>query len=282
VKNEPKNMAESVANRLKDKSREAGMDYNAILLLILTLDYDKSRPTRDIDLLARHISNQVDVIEGAMKEICSIVSHDGISYRLDSLTVTEIIEKALYTGIRIEIVCNLGKIRNRLQIDLGFGDAVVPEPIEMEFPVLIDTTEIPIIITYSLDSVIAEKFEAMIKLSIINSRMKDFFDIYRLSQTQDFVGSILKEAIRQTFRNRDTGMLPEPSIFKEEFRKSSEKQKEWNAFRSRLHNPDVPNDFSEVMEQLYIFLVPVYQSIINDKEYIKLWIALENQWIDSI
>lgn len=158
MKSEPKNKAESIANRLKDKSKEAGMDYNAILLLymqerflyrlsqsqyrdrfilkggllLLTLDNDKSRPTRDIDLLARQISNQVDVIYKAIKEICLIGSQDGISYRLDSLTVTEIIEKAFYSGIRIEIVCNLGKIRNRLQIDLGFGDALFPKPVEMK------------------------------------------------------------------------------------------------------------------------------------------------------
>lgn len=304
MKNEPRNIAESVANRLKNKAKGAGLDYNAVLLLymqerflyrlsqspyrnqfilkggllLLTLDNEKSRPTRDIDLLARQINNKIDVIYKAMKEICLITSLDGISYRLDSLSITEIIENAFYMGIRIEIMCNLGKIRNRLQIDLGFGDAVVPEPVEIAFPVLLDTTEIPIINTYSLDSVIAEKFEAMIKLSIINSRMKDFFDIYRLSKTHDFAGSVLKEAISQTFKNRKTDMPSEPIIFKEEFRMSSEKQKEWTVFRARLHNPDVPQEFSAVMEQLYLFVTPVYQSIVSNQEFSKLWIASENQW----
>lgn len=122
----------------------------------------------------------------------------------------------------------------------------------------------------------------MVKLSIINSRMKDFFDIYRLTKTRDFIGSILKEAIGQTFKNRKTDMPSEPSIFKEEFRRSTEKQKECIAFLSRLQSPDIPQDFAAVMEQLYIFLAPIYHSIINDKEYLKLWIACENQWIDSI
>jgi hypothetical protein len=108
--------------------------------------------------------------------------------------------------------------------------------------------------------------------------MKDFFDIYRLSKTRDFAGSVLKEAIGQTFKNRKTDMPSEPSIFKEEFRMSSEKQKEWAAFRARLHNPDVPQEFSAVMEQLYLFLAPVYQSIVSNQEFSKLWIASENHW----
>lgn len=112
--------------------------------------------------------------------------------------------------------------------------------------------------------------------------MKDFFDIYRLSKTRDFTGIILKEAIVQTFKNRETIMPSEPSIFKEEFWTSSEKQKEWAAFRSRLHNPDAPQKFSAVMEQLYIFLAPVYQSIISDQVYLKSWVASENHWNGSI
>lgn len=197
-------------------------------LLLYTILDDKARATKDIDMLARQIKNTLDEIGNTFKEVCSIEADDAVVFDTSSITVERIKEDAAYEGVRVKVVAFLDKSKKVLQIDIGFGDVIIPNEIEMEYPSLLDM-EKPKIKAYSLESVIAEKFEAMIYLAELNSRMKDFYDIYSLCSKYDFDGKVLLDAVRSTFENRGTLLFETPTVFKDEFILSEEKQKQWSA-----------------------------------------------------
>jgi len=227
---EIKNKPASIQARLKNIAKENGIDYNSILILymqerflyrlsispfvdnfllkggmlLFCIDKFATRPTLDMDFLALKIQNQRENLIKIVSDIARIQCDDGLFFRTEDITIETILEHGLYRGGRAAITCTLGNVRNRLRMDIGFGDVVVPKPAEIDFPVLLETEEIPVIKAYSLESSIAEKFEAMIKLSLLNSRMKDFYDIYALSKRKHFEGRVLQEAIFQTFQRRKT------------------------------------------------------------------------------
>ncbi|MDD4096193.1 MAG: nucleotidyl transferase AbiEii/AbiGii toxin family protein [Oscillospiraceae bacterium] len=147
----------------------------------------------------------------------------------------------------------------------------------MDFPVLLETEEIPVIKAYSLESSIAEKFETMIKLSLLNSRMKDFYDIYSLSKRKYFEGRVLQEAIFQTFQRRKTPFGRNQPVFQEVFINSDEKQREWCNFEKRIRVIK-PELFRDVMIQIKIFLHPIFDSICNEEEFFLYWVPTKNQW----
>src|SRR3989304_5141552 len=147
----------------------------------------------DIDLLGI-IENSLEAIASAMKDVCRmVVEVDGMSYDTETLTSARIVEDAEYEGVLVRIQGNLGNARIPLQIDIGFGDVVVPGPSKISYPVLLDFP-VPELNGYTMESTIAEKFQAMVKLGTLNSRMKDFYDIWRLSRTFDFRGETLVES----------------------------------------------------------------------------------------
>ena len=168
----------------------------------------------------------------------------------------------------------------RLSIDIGFGDAVVPGPTDIVYPVLLDTEPLPLIKTYSLESAIAEKFEAMIRLSFINSRMKDFYDICTLSMRHEFEGLVLQEAILETLRRRGTPYERDLVIFQDEFINSPDKQREWGNYLRRIKG-NAPSVFKDAMLQIKLFLGPVFDSICNEKEFFLHWNQESNQWSGS-
>ncbi len=143
---------------------------------------------------------------------------------------------------------------------------------------ILPTKPPPLIKGYSLESVIAEKFETMLKLSIINSRMKDYYDIYILSQTRRFEGRILQEAIDQTFQRRGTAYERNPLIFQEGFINSIEKQREWNNYLGRIRSAPTTS-FKKAVQQIIKFLVPVFESICNEKEFFFYWEPTVNKWV---
>jgi len=197
-------MQERILYRLSQSEYQDNFVLKGGLLLFAHNGF-KGRPTQDMDLLGKQISNDINNIQKIFREIFSLDSKDGLTFSVDTMTIENITEDAKYSGVRIKIRCLLGNAANVLSIDIGFGDVIIPKPIEMQFPCILDSEPAPDINAYTLESVIAEKFHAMIKLGIMNSRMKDFFDIYMLSKSNNFEGAVLAEALRETFERRNTG-----------------------------------------------------------------------------
>ena len=181
-------------------------------LLLQAVLEQQARATRDIDLLAEQLSNQTDDLRRIFKEICSIEADDGISFDIDSIQAEPITQNADYHGVSLSFFAYLDRTRERIHIDVGFGDTVIPNPNSMTYPSLLNTDAIEIR-TYSLESIISEKFHAMVDLSFANSRMKDFYDIVMLACHNSFKGPVLQHAIQATFKTRSTDMPLLPAVF---------------------------------------------------------------------
>jgi len=245
------------------------------LLLYLIMD-EKARATKDIDLLARETAADLDVLRNIFADISVITFDDAVIYDPDSITAEKIKEDAEYEGVRIKITAYLGNIRKSLQFDIGFGDVVVPKPETLEYPTLLGMDK-PIIKAYSKESVIAEKFEAMLYLAELNSRMKDFYDIYSLCTSFDFDGRVLHQAVLQTILKRGTYTPKEPTIFNKNFANSKDKATQWGAFRRRT-SVDNNVDFPEVVGMISVFLKPIYDCIVNEKEFFGNWEKDRRGW----
>ena len=183
-----------------------------------------------------------------------------------------IIEGADYEGVRVRFQGKLGRARVSMQLDVAFGDVVFPSAIVAEYPVMLDFPR-PRLLSYTKESTVAEKLEAMVKLGILNSRMKDFFDIWWLSQHSDFDGRRLGTAISKTFSKRQTRIPPEPVCLTPVFAEEPGKESQWKGFirKSRLQN--APQDLAEVIEGIATFLVPVIDSLARGKSFKGTWRA---------
>lgn len=272
-----KNIGASIRQRLLNKAREEKRSFNELLqyyamerflyrlsisphkdsfilkgaLMLRVWDSPQIRPTMDIDLLGR-TSNEETHIEKQIKDILMVeVDLDGIDFLVDSVCLESIIEEADYKGVRVLFKGFLDTARVNMQLDIGFGDVVLPEPERLPFPVILDSPS-PIILCYSKESAIAEKFHAIVKLGMINSRMKDFYDIWLLSQQFSFDRETLNKAIELTFAERKTPIPETITSFSNEFCEA--KQVQWTAFRKRVGQDFVPENFREVVSELRLFL----------------------------
>lgn len=246
-------------------------------LLLFSMNKFKGRPTRDIDFLAEDISNDLNNIEKAFKRICSIECEDGITYDINGITVERIKEDAEYEGIRVKINSLLGKARELIQIDIGFGDIVVPDSKEMIYPTLLNLDS-PKIMAYSKESIIAEKFEAMVSLTVFNSRMKDFYDIYTMSIKEEFKYETLKSAISETFKRRKTNIINYSTIFAESFITDQSRINQWKVFLKRINLTEVL-EYTEVMNTLEKFLEPIVKGIIEENSILSKWNKDDLKWI---
>lgn len=157
-----------------------------------------------------------------------------------------------------------------MQIDVGFGDIVYPGPTDMELPSMLDFPKAHLL-CYSRESAIAEKFQAMVYLGDANSRMKDFYDIFTLSRQFDFKGYALAEAIRLTFKNRETEIVLEVSSLLNEF--VAMKEAQWKAFRNKLSQDQVQDTFEPIIEGIRKFILPISTAIATNKEPPQAWTA---------
>ncbi len=208
----------------------------------------------DIDLKGV-TSNKESLV---LKQIDKILSHpvnpDGIVFDASSLKADSITDDSEYSGLRIRFLGFIGAMRIPMQLDIGFGDVVTPNPIILDYPVLLDFPA-PKLLCYNMESVIAEKVEAMISLGRINSRMKDFYDIWFLASHNHFSLRSLTESIVATLNNRGTELPDMIEAFTEEF--IDAKRSQWQAFIRRSKLYDAPEDFSVIMSLLIEFLTPV-------------------------
>jgi len=292
------NTSASVHQRLLNKARESSRPFNELLqhfaierfiyrlarsphsdrfilkgaLMFSVWSGSGSRPTMDIDLLGR-IDNSLEVIVAAMKEVCEMdVDADGVSFNAQTVTAVRITEDAEYNGVRVRIQGGLGNARVSLQIDIGFGDVIVPGPSRVAYPVLLNFPA-PELNGYTMESTIAEKFRAMVKFGVLNSRMKDFYDIWMLSRTFDFEGELLAEAVEKTFENRNTPITIAPTVFGPSFVEDEGKKAQWQGFIRKAKLADAPEAFEDVVTALKVFLGPLVASLAESRTFCSIWDA---------
>ncbi len=290
------NIAASIRQRLFNKARETGRPFNEVLqyfamerflyrlsksdhagkfvlkgaLMFTAWQAPVTRPTMDIDLLGI-TDNSVDAIIAIVKSICQQdVEPDGLVFDAAGVEGERIVEDADYAGVRVRFRGTLGTARVTMQLDIGFGDVVVPAPSTADYPTLLDLPA-PRLRGYSRESAVAEKFEAMVKLGVLNSRVKDFFDIWLLSRQFDFDGTIMARAMTETFAARGTAIPAAPVALTRDFANDAARQTQWRAFirKSRLEN--VPSDFAEIVEAVAVFLGPVTRALAAGESFQGSW-----------
>jgi predicted nucleotidyltransferase component of viral defense system len=297
----PKNVPASIRERLRNLARPDGSDFNLLLAAFATerflyrLSQSKHaelfvlkgarlfalwaqrphRPTRDLDLLG-YGDPSAKALGKALWDICRTdVPPDGLIFDEQSIHVEEIRVEHEYNGQRIKLVANLENARIPLQIDIGFGDAVTPEPQQTEYTVLLSSLPAPYIRVYPRETVVAEKLQAMVSLDVLNTRMKDFYDLCVLAREFDFDGPTLCRAIHATFERRKTDIPKEiPACLLETFPNRSDKRDLWAVFLRRSSLPDIPeNDFVTVHRELIKFLSLPLLAAARSGDFKMMWTA---------
>ena len=228
-------------------------------MLFVVWDEKTHRPTRDLDLLGFGPSEKEDLLQIFRAVVATLVVDDGLVFDPDLVRVEEIREDNTYGGIRVRLMGKLGPAEVPVQIDVGVGDAVTPAPESASFPTLLDFPA-PYVRTYPVYTVVAEKFEAMVKLGMANTRMKDFHYEWFLARRFEFDRTILLQAIEATFARRQTNLAPSPEPLTDESANDPTKQAQWAAFLRRNGLTSAPSQFNEVVSELRRFLGPVLQS----------------------
>lgn len=230
-----------------------------------------ARTTRDIDFLGL-APNDIDTIGALIREIGNLPLDDGLVYEVSELDIETMAEDAEYPGIRLKFNAWLGKARIPMQINVGFGDAVVPDAREMTFPTLLDM-EPPVVRAYSIETIVAEKFEASLDLSELNSRMKDFYDIWMLSHAYPFHGPTLQQAVAATCERRATPLTSKALIFSKEFAAGDAKKTQWTTFLRKANLSDISDEFPAILEGIRKFLQPLAEVSENRQRFEKEWPA---------
>lgn len=245
------------------------------IFLYALFDGEFARATRDIDLLAKNMPNNAEYMKKVFKNIFSIECDDALRYDLDTLDVIEITEFKEYHGVNVSIMAYLDKTEVPVSIDIGFGDVIYPDRIKMDFPVLLDM-DVPEIYAYSISSVISEKFEAIVSLGDANNRYKDFYDIYILAEHYDLDGMELKEAVKETFKHRGTA-FDGIFAFTNDFIESEIHQNRWKAFLKKK-KALVNIELKDAVSLLRVLMLPVVDSIIDDRAYDEKWNHESLRW----
>lgn len=223
-------------------------------LLVTTWFDNPHRPTRDLDLLGFGESSAESIV-AAFRDICRIEQNDGVTFDAAALRVTVIREELKYGGLRLMTTATIASARLRVVVDVGFGDAIEPGLEEIDLPVLLDFPP-PHLRAYARETVIAEKFQAMVVLGRANSRMKDYHDIWLMSRSFDFDETRLARAIAATFRRRDTALpTTTPDGLTQAFAEDPNKVRQWNAFVADLSTEDMPA-LRTVVGNIAEFLMP--------------------------
>ena len=280
-----RNISASVRDRLLNKARAEKLDFNLLLTryalermlyrlsiskqrdqfllkgaLLFDLWFDvPHRPTHDADFLGFG-SAEIPHIEATFRDICRIEVEDGIAFQPDTVKAAEIRKEANYAGVRVTLLGMLDSARCPVQIDIGFGDAVVPGPDEVHYPVILGEMPGPHLHVYPRYTVVAEKLEALTSLGMLNSRMKDYFDLWILAKHSDFDGQILSRAVAATFERRRTAVpTGVPIGLSDEFVNDAQKGKQWQGFLRK--NALDPMPLAMVVADLRGFLIPVLAAI---------------------
>ncbi|MFO7957542.1 MAG: nucleotidyl transferase AbiEii/AbiGii toxin family protein, partial [Candidatus Brocadiia bacterium] len=225
--------------------------------LFLVWTGEPHRPTMDVDLLADGEDSD-EHLESVFRDLCRAdVVPDGLQFDESSVAAVPIRGGQEYGGFRVKLTAYLGKSPVRITVDVGFGDAVTPAAQRITYPTLLDFPA-PVLRACPRETVVAEKLHAMVVLGMINSRMKDFYDLYVLASGFAYRGSTLCQAVRATFDGRTTDLPAEPPVaLTAEFAEDATKQRQWRAFLSRAGIDDAPAELSATVAALAEFLDPV-------------------------
>lgn len=292
------NVGHSVFERLLNQARSRGVDFNLLLqrygierllyrlsvsshansfilkgasLLLVWLNQEY-RVTRDVDLLGFGPSD-ADRLNSVFTDLCQagLDENDGIIFFADSIAIDPTREGQLYVGVRIRLRAKLHGAEIPIQVDVGFGDAITPAAERIEYPTLLGspTFELLAIPRYTM---IAEKLEAIVHLGIANTRLKDFYDVWLLSMQMSFEGSVLQEAIRNTFARRGT-QIPEgkPVAFLDDFKSDPQKQAQWRAFVNKLNPLDAHEDLAAVVDAVAAFCMPAMAAAKSNEVFGEHW-----------
>ena len=223
-------------------------------LLFWVWNQDFHRPTQDIDLLG-FTDFDKDAPYTNFSQIIQIECDDGLVFDTEALTALDIKEDAKYQGVRITGRASLERAQAPFQIDIGFGDAVTGIPTLSEIPTFLDELPKPQFRTYPVESVVAEKFQAMISLGVANSRMKDFFDIYTIGETMDVNSSVLAQAIQATFERRNTPLhVDDMYVFDNTFKQDERLNQLWQAFKTK-NQLDLNLTFNQIVDHIEAFIL---------------------------
>ena len=235
-----------------------------------------SRSTKDIDLLG-YTNNAVENLVTIVQEVCAQeVSPDGMVFDPEQVKAQRIKEGAEYEGVRVCFLGKLGKARIHMQVDIGFADVVTPSPITVTYPTIFSMPA-PQLRGYPRETVVAEKVHAMVVLGTLNSRMKDFFDLWLLAQHFNFEGRTLQDAIMQTFSRRNTIVQKDlPVALSEQF--AHDKQSQWQIFYQNTLNQQVSKDFVQIINDCRAFLFPILRACAMNQRFDKIWQAGGDGW----
>ena len=223
-----------------------------------------ARPTLDIDFLGNNISNEGESIIAAFKEICSVpYEEDGITFEIDQITAKNITKFKDYHGIRLSIPVKMDTISQVMTMDIGFGDVVTPEPIALDYPILLTHLPSVNILAYSIETVIAEKLHAIVDLADQSSRMKDYYDLFQILSTEKYDARVLQEAIVRTFENRRTPYDANTMFFRKDFANNQQMQVRWQAFMRKITR-DTDVSFSEVVIFIQNTLSPFWEYLSHE------------------
>jgi hypothetical protein len=239
-------------------------------LMFVVWDLSDTRATRDIDLLGK-TQNTVENMTQIIQEICRIdCLEDAAIFMADSVECQPIQEQNEYQGIRVYFNGELAKAKTRMQIDIGFGDIVFPKPSNVKYPTMLGMAA-PAILGYTPETLIAEKTHAMVRHGLRNSRMKDYFDVWILSNQFLFEGAQLAEAIQKTFLQREMEITDTTIKIFDDLVVDNTKKVQWNSFVSNNVLTIVPDTFEDVIDRLKLFIVPIFERCIERELFNLSW-----------
>lgn len=294
-------IAASVLARLKNKSKESGRSCQLCLqlfcqeeflrrleksryaenlvlkggLFIYSLTNFDSRVTVDVDFLLRRVPNTPEQLKKMLKEIIATpTGNDFVTFKITDIAPIAVAKK--YAGIGASLVARIKNTKTPFSIDFGVGDVIVPNQEKRKIPTQLDDFAAPTVNTYSLETTIAEKIDAILSLMEFSSRMKDYYDIYYLANKFDFDGSVLTEALRKTFENRGHTFTIEQFDQVMTFDDDEAMQKKWKAFVRKIDTKT--DDYSTVLKTINAFLVKPFVAAVQAVEYAGYWSAMNGNW----
>lgn len=293
--------AASVLAKLRNKAKTVGISYQQCLqlfmqeeflrrlsksgyddclvlkggLFIYTLTNFESRATIDVDFLLRHFSNSMEDVKSLVNEIIDTPTGNDF-IKMTAKSFEEISPQRKYHGISTQIIGQIKNVRIPFNVDIGVGDVIVPKAEQRTINTQLSDFEPPVIKTYSLESTIAEKFDAILQRFELTGRMKDFYDIYYLSRTFDFDGIKLQTAIFETLQQRGTHY--DKNSFKRIvlLTEDEDVQKRWKYFLKNVKDDTL--EFDVVISEIQTFLEPVFDAVINENKYCNIWLACNKKW----
>lgn len=295
-------IAASVLARLKNKAAESGRSYQLCLqlfcqeeflrrlekskyaenlvlkggLFLYSLTDFDSRVTVDVDFLLRQVPNTPEQLKSILEDIIAVpTGNDFVTFEIKDVAPIAVAKK--YAGIGASIVSRIKNTRTPFSIDFGVGDVIVPKQEKRQIPTQLPEFESPTVNTYSVETTVAEKLDAILSLMEFSSRMKDYYDIYYIANKFDFNGGALTEALKKTFSNREHSFSPEQFKQVMSFADDAAMQKKWKAFVRKINTKT--DDYSTVLKTIQNFLEQPFIAAAENKTFTECWSAANSKWI---